>query len=180
MKEELDKQDWTFSSNPGPDFRIRGMERRRKGLMAEVERTSWAYSSSFIASQPEFSSIDDQLYTPTSTTLLAVGEGPPCGMLFCDYTKLQQLGEEDESCELVLLSRANRCTHPERRPGDPEIDQALKHIVVELDAPENAWAPANVMLVKWRGELAERIAIGQVIWEVWKDLGPRKKYMRLA
>ncbi|KAF1911444.1 hypothetical protein BDU57DRAFT_461575 [Ampelomyces quisqualis] len=93
--------------------------------------------------------------------------------------------------EFILLSRnlrrepeahtrrpQNATSHP---PGTPIWDGqgfVWDESVVEFDDAvfeEGEWKMVNVMLVRWVGEFAERVAVGRMHEDVWREGGPRRK-----
>ena len=73
---------------------------------------------------------------------------------------------------------ANPTVHP---PGTPIWDGegfVWDQVVVDFDDEvfeEGPWKMLNVMLIKWVGEDAERVAIARIHEDAWIAQGPSKK-----
>lgn len=76
---------------------------------------------------------------------------------------------KDELTELVLLSQSGSNT-PVDGYYEPNIDEWDDYRECML----------NVMLIRWRGEFAERITIGRMHESAWNAASPKKKLIRLA
>ncbi len=76
---------------------------------------------------------------------------------------------KDELKELVLLSQSGSNT-PMDGYYEPNIDEWDDYRECML----------NVMLIRWRGEFAERITIGRMHKSAWNEASPKKKLIRLA
>jgi hypothetical protein len=113
-----------------------------------------------------------------------------CGIIM---DRLSALDEPDElgPYEFVLLSRnlrrepeahtrrsANPTVHP---PGTPIWDGerfVWDQMVVDFDEgvfEEGPWKMLNVMLIRWNGEFAERVAIARIHEDAWKARNPTRK-----
>jgi hypothetical protein len=113
-----------------------------------------------------------------------------CGVLM---DRLSALEEPDPlgQYEFVLLSRnfrgdakqetrrsANPTVHP---PGTPIWDGerfVWDQMVEDFDEKvykEGDWCMLNVMLIRWNGEFAERLAVARIHEDAWKARGPVRK-----
>ncbi|KAI9711723.1 MAG: hypothetical protein M1820_001867 [Bogoriella megaspora] len=70
--------------------------------------------------------------------------------------------------DFMLLSRAERA----RVEGNHTFDEKCYE--------KRPWCLLNVMLLKWEGDLAERVAVGVVHEDAWKAAEPESKYVKLV
>jgi hypothetical protein len=124
----------------------------------------------------------------------------PCSQLFNAKNRhcgviMDRLSALDEPSpigpfEFVLLSR-NLCREPvshTRRPtnsvihppGTPIWDGERflwDEVVAEHDEgfEEGEWKMLNVMLIRWDGDVAERVAIARMHEDAWEEMGPVRK-----
>ncbi|KAL5114180.1 hypothetical protein ACEQ8H_007928 [Pleosporales sp. CAS-2024a] len=107
-----------------------------------------------------------------------------------DYFSNISAPSSDGPFEFVLLSRTlHHDAQPGARypaiptfhpPGTPMWDGtrfSWNKMLVEHDEtlPEGEWKMLNVMMIKWVGEYAERVAIARIHEDVWKKLNPARK-----
>lgn len=113
-----------------------------------------------------------------------------CGVIMDRHAALSEPCS-DGPFEFILLSR-NLRREPEahtRRPANPTIHPpgtpiwdgegfVWDQVVVDFDDEafeEGPWKMLNVMLIKWVGEHAERVAIARIHEDAWVAQGPVKK-----
>lgn len=91
--------------------------------------------------------------------------------------------------DLVLLSRSHQ-----RVVTEADIKANLKHLPLEYPSSHEYYEEIfdtyhypltedwsmNIMLVEWKGEYAERVAIGQIHENAWERSNPQRKFIRLA
>ena len=94
-------------------------------------------------------------------------EGDWIGLILVDrqWTKSQIHGRRN--FDFMLLSSAKRA----RIEEDPLFD--VTHY------RKRQWYLLNVMLLKWEGEFAERVAVGVVHEDAWRAARPRPKFVKL-
>jgi hypothetical protein len=135
-----------------------------------------------------------------STQLHHHGAEIPCSQLFNAKNQhcgviMDRLSALDEPSpigpfEFVLLSRnlsreavshtrrpTSSVIHP---PGTPIWDGETflwDEVVAEHDESyeEGEWSMCNVMLVRWHGDVAERVAIARMHEDAWVEMGPVRK-----
>ncbi|KAH7083000.1 hypothetical protein BKA63DRAFT_141491 [Paraphoma chrysanthemicola] len=114
-----------------------------------------------------------------------------CGVVMDFHTAIAAPFHSPATYEFVLLSRNLRrepATHT-RRPANPLVHPPETPIwdgerfvwdqqVVDFDDQvfdEGPWKMLNVMLVRWVGEVAERVAIARIHEDAWMAEGPVRK-----
>ena len=91
--------------------------------------------------------------------------------------------------DLVLLSWSHQ-----RVVTEADVKANLKHLPLEYPSCHEYYGEIfdtyhypvtedwsrNIMLVEWKGEYAQRVAIGQIHANAWERSNPRRKFIRLA
>lgn len=113
-----------------------------------------------------------------------------CGVIMASESTISEPSSTGPF-EFILLSRNLRREPAEqtRRPAVPSMHPPGTPIwdgerfvwdeeVVEFDESvfeAGPWKVLNVMLVKWVGEYAERVAVGRMHEDVWRERGPKRR-----
>ena len=91
--------------------------------------------------------------------------------------------------ELLLLSRSHQKvvteadikTNLRRLPLEYPSSQEYYDEMFDTNhfTPTEDWS-MNIMLVEWKGEYAERVAVGQIHADAWERSSPQRRFVRLA
>ena len=121
-----------------------------------------------------------------------MGEADACGVLLgLSGSQLSHLNDSASLLELILLSESlpstkfpltiqkgsTDSTLPSTDPWTTVERMQKSHIFIE--APEGAKI-LNVMLIEWNGDIAERVAVGQVSSTNWELACPIRKTIVLG
>ena len=116
----------------------------------------------------ESQKVEDEGLWPDSVHLKIFGlEGDWIGLILVDRQWTISHIEGPRNFDFMLLSRAKRA----RIEEDCLFDETRYN--------KRPWCLLNVMLLKWVGEFAERIAVGVMHEDAWKASAPRAKFVRL-
>ena len=96
--------------------------------------------------------------------------GEECGKLYVhNIDSFSDSLLDDREKEFIILSRQD---YPESLRDVADGDS--------LDSFPEPWLFANVLLIHWQGELATRIGVGQILYEIWISLKPKIRDINLA
>lgn len=166
-----------------------------RGADASVDSNTLRFSAQTISANA-FSS--EQLHyqdEEISCCQLLDAQDQHCGVIMDRLSALSE-PSEDGPFEFILLSR-NLRREPEahtRRPANPTIHPpgtpiwdgerfVWDQVVVDFDDEvfeEGPWKMLNVMLIKWVGDCAERVAIARIHEDAWAAQSPEKKEIVLC
>jgi hypothetical protein len=121
---------------------------------------------------------------------LLIGENKQCGVIM-DYEELISEPSASGPYEFVLVSRTRRCepaihtrrpTVPTVHPSGTPIWDGTRFIwdreVIDFDEElfePGPWKMLNVLLIRWVGEHAERVAVARIHEDAWLQCSPGKK-----
>ena len=115
--------------------------------------------------------------------------GHHCGTLTGIESWSPKPPHEISKHELLLLSRSRQ-----KVVTEADIKASLPHLPLEYPSsqeyydeifdthhytPTEDWS-MNIMLVEWKGDYAERVAVGQIHADAWEISSPQRRFVRLA
>ena len=144
------------------------------------------YFQAFVASLSSFKSIYNEVKAKfhDNLTFTSLNDiySQRCGLLFASNLSSNTRKADVRHCEFILLSRYHRSakdffdTEPASKPFTPRY-----HIICDSGIfPFSPWCLLNVMLIEWKGDWAERLAIGLIHEDAWGSARPVKKHIMLG
>jgi hypothetical protein len=100
-----------------------------------------------------------------------------CGLLFDNYHSIYTQAQLPD-CEYILLSRIKEHRFYHTVSSLFVAQRLWSYDHYGWKGPE--WCACNVMLIRWQGKVAERVAIGMIHGNAWEDSAPIPRYIRLG
>lgn len=149
--------------------------KRRQGML---------YFQAFIVTRSSFPPLDGRL-SPfhrelkiPSFTRLKDGNSQRRGVLFESDSSPHMCEADHRHSEFVLLSRYYR--ESEKMFKCTMFSNIYNLICDRRIFPFSPWCLLNIMLIEWKGDRAERLAIGLIHEDAWSNAVPTKKHIILG
>lgn len=109
-------------------------------------------------------------------TAILDAKGYRCGVLISFFPLIDVAGAQNDShsFEWILLSRnQNLLFHA---PWQDVNDKVYDNKIFE----RRKWCTANIMLIYWKGKVAERVGLGIIHVDAWKEICTESKVIKLG